>query len=258
MRPVQQRHPRSEQTSPGPLKPGLADTARTTRRGRARALSLAVAASVLLTGCGPLRPGATTATATAAAPPSVDPSTSDFTCPGLPDTSVKAVFSNISLRPTTIRETDGSVRYLECRGRTGKGEGEPAFYSQLARNTPVLDHSRDYRGPGSESFTVPGIEGATGDIRITPGSQGASSLITCGDAFILVRISPTPPSMRGDLKENVRNLALSMTPWACNGETIPGLGMPLSPAAPAKPSTEQAPETLQDQEPQNPEQQETP
>ena len=254
MRPTQQRHPRNEQTGPEPLTSGPAGTARTTRRGRARALSLTVAASVLLTGCGFLRPGAATATATAAAPPSVDPATTDFTCPGLPDTSVKAVFSSISLSPTTIRETDGSVRQLDCWGNEGNGDGTTLFFSEFGRETPNHNSHAANRGPGSESFTVPGIEGATGDIRMMSDGQGGSSLITCGDAFILVRMYSHRAPMRGDLKENVKNLALSMTPWACNGETIPGLGMPLSPAAPTDqaPTDSQPSETPQEQETQNP------
>lgn len=254
MRPTQQRHPRNEQTGPGPLTSGPTGTARTTTRGRARALSLTVAASVLLTGCGFLRPGAATATATAAAPPSVDPATTAFTCPGLPDTSVKAVFSSISLSPTTIRETDGSVRQLDCWGNEGNGDGTTLFFSEFGRETPNHNSHAANRGPGSESFTVPGIEGATGDIRMMSDGQGGSSLITCGDAFILVRMYSHRAPMRGDLKENVKNLALSMTPWACNGETIPGLGMPLSPAAPTNqaPTDSQPPETPQEQETQNP------
>ena len=35
-----------------------------------------------------------------------------------------------------------------------------------------------------------------------------------------------------NLKGNLINIATSMTPWVCNGEVIPGLGVPLSPARP--------------------------
>jgi hypothetical protein len=87
---------------------------------------------------------------------------------------------------------------------------------------------------------------AVGEIHID-GSVGLA-IITCGDAFVNVSVSLNPHNTPdGNLKGNLINIAISMTPWVCNGEVIPGLGVPLSPARPdtatIAPATASASET---------------
>ena len=160
---------------------------------------------------------------------SVDPSRGSFTCPGVSDTSVEAMFEDVKLNGSEIRDPSGSIEHLEC---WGESHGSTVFYSESGRVTPYSDHSHDYRGPGSEKYSVPEIEGASGDYRTMPEGVGASSLIICGDVFVLVRIYSNRAPLKGDLKENVKNISLSMTPWACKGEAIPGIGLTLSHSRP--------------------------
>ena len=170
-----------------------------------------------------------------AVPASVNPLSGQYTCPGVPDASVRLMFKDISLRDVSIPNEDGGFSSLECYGRVGSNEStrKTVFESLIGRKSLVKDHGNDYRGPGSEKFAVEGVDGASGDVRVMPENGGVSSLITCGDAIVLVRIYNDEAAMKGDIKENVKNLALSMTPWACNGEAIPGLGVSLSPSPPS-------------------------
>lgn len=230
MRPTQQRHPRSKQTSPGSLKPGLAGTAHATMHRRARALSLAVATSVLLTGCGPLRPGV--ATAMAAAPPSVDPSTSGFTCPGLTDTSVKAVFSSISLHPPSfVRPTARSGTWSARATPEKAKENQRSVLSSLGTNRSwIIAAVIEVQVRSVSRCLASRTPRATSAQHREAREPTASSPVERPSSWYAS--PPTPPSMRGDPKENVRNLIRSMTSWACDGETIPGRRVPLSPTVP--------------------------
>ncbi len=200
------------------------------RQRRAFLVALSAPIALSLFGCGYSRPD--TVAATAAAPASVDTSASHFTCPGVADESVKAVFPDVSLRDSSGQYSDGGYRRLDCSGKVSVNGSVSAtgFRSLISRKSSEKSHDNDYRGPGSERFAVQGVEGASGDIRVMEGGRGVSSLITCGDALVMVTLYDDVAPMNGDIKENAKNLALSMVPWTCNGEVVPGLGQPLSPS----------------------------
>lgn len=80
------------------------------RRQRRLVVSL-VLVGVLLGGCGlPWSEPAVPATAVAAA--SVDPEMESFSCPGVPDSSVRAVAGEVVFAPSWGREKDGAIRHL--------------------------------------------------------------------------------------------------------------------------------------------------
>ena len=60
---------------------------------------------VLFGGCG-LPWSEPAAPATAVAPASVDPEVESFSCPGVPDSSVRAVAGEVSFKPSNGREKD--------------------------------------------------------------------------------------------------------------------------------------------------------
>ena len=128
-----------------------------------------------------------------------------------------------------------------CYGDSGRSGESYLFKSEFGRQVPGSPAgSRTYLYGGNERFTVDGVADAVGEIHIDD-SIGLA-IITCGDAFVNVSFDPySIPD--GDLKGNLINIAISMTPWVCNGEVIPGLGVPLSPARPDTATTAPAAET---------------
>lgn len=190
-----------------------------------------VLVGVLLGGCGLPWPEPA-APATAVAPASVDPEAESFSCPGVPDSSVRAVAGEAAFTPSGGREKDGAIRYLKCYGDRGRSGESYLFKSEFGRQVPGSPAgSRSYLYGGNERFTVDGVPDAVGEIHID-GSVGLA-IIMCGDAFVNVSVSLNPHNTPdGNLKGNLINIATSMTPWVCNGEVIPGLGVPLSPARP--------------------------
>lgn len=199
-----------------------------------------VLVGVLLGGCGLPWPEPA-APATAVAPASVDPEAESFSCPGVPDSSVRAVAGEAAFTPSGGREKDGAIRYLKCYGDRGRSGESYLFKSEFGRQVPGSPAgSRSYLYGGNERFTVDGVPDAVGEIHID-GSVGLA-IIMCGDAFVNVSFDPyLIPD--GDLKGNLINIAISMTPWVCNGEVIPGLGVPLSPARSDTATTAPAAET---------------
>ena len=190
-----------------------------------------VLVGVLLGGCGlPWSEPAAPATAVAAA--SVDPEMESFSGPGVPDSSVRAVAGEVVFDPSGGREKDGAIRHLMCYGKGGESGDSILFESEFGRQVPGSPAgSRSYLYGGNERFAVDGVPEAVGEIHIDD-SIGLA-IITCGDAFVNVSVSLNPHNTPdGDLKGNLINIAISMTPWVCNGEVIPGLGVPLSPARP--------------------------
>lgn len=210
------------------------------RAHRPPAAAVVLVLVLLLGGCGlPWSEPAAPATAVAAA--SVDPEAESFSCPGVPDSSVRAVAGEVSFKPSNGREKDGAIRYLTCRGEGGESGDSYLFKSEFGRQVPGSPAgSRSYLYGGNERFTVDGVPDAVGEIHID-GSVGLA-IITCGDAFVNVSVSLNPHNTPdGNLKGNLINIATSMTPWVCNGEVIPGLGVPLSPARSDTATTAPAP-----------------
>ena len=211
---------------------------------RGRAAVVLVLVGVLLGGCG-LPWSEPAAPATAVAPASVDPEGESFTCPGVPDGSVQAVTGEATFIPMVYWEKDDALRYLTCHASR---EHRFLFSSEFGRQVPgnpAGGMSNLYGDESNEPFTVEGVPDASGEVHIDKDSGIA--IIICGDAFIDVSLDPYT-ARNGDLKGNVINLATSMTPWVCNGEVIPGLDIPLSPAKPRPETTTPTPQPTPDED----------
>ena len=102
-------------------------------------VAVVVGLVVVLAGCA-VRGADPALTPIAAAPASVDPATTAFTCPGVPDASVKAVLGEVSLPPTIWKnDEDGTVRNLDCEGLAPTGGGFSRLFSaRFGRNVPGL------------------------------------------------------------------------------------------------------------------------
>ena len=168
---------------------------------------------------------------TAVAPSSVAPSEAGAACPGVPTESVSLVAKNLSFRPSkSLQRNSDIVTNVECYGHNDKHL--MVFYSHYGKNLEgkdVHELSSAYRASQpNDTFPVVGVVGAKGEVFLGD-DGGGSSIITCGNSFILVSFYPWQ-ELGGDLDVNLRNLALSMVPWVCQGEPVPGLGVDLTPA----------------------------
>ena len=107
------------------------------------------------------------------------------------------------------------------------------FYSHYGKNLKgkdVHELSSAYRASQpSITFSVAGVVGAKGEVFL--GDEGRGALITYGNSFILASFYPWQ-ELGDNLDVNLRNLALSMVPWVCQGEPVPDLGADLTPAFP--------------------------
>lgn len=167
----------------------------------------------------------------AVAPSSVAPSEAAAVCPGVPTESVSLVAKNLSFRPSKARQRNSDiVTNVECYGHNDKHL--MVFYSHYGKNLKgkdVHELSSAYRASQpSDTFPVVGVVGAKGEVFLGD-DGGGSSIITCGSSFILVSFYPWQ-ELGENLDVNLRNLALSMVPWVCQGEPVPGLGAELTPA----------------------------
>ncbi len=167
----------------------------------------------------------------AVAPSSVAPSEVGAECPGVPTGSVSLVAKNLSFRPSkALQNNSDVVTNVECYGHNDKHF--MVFYSHYGTNLKgedVHEFSKAYRASQpSNTFPVAGVVGAKGEV-ILGDDGGGSSIITCGNSFILVSFYPWQ-ELGDNLDVNLRNLALSMVPWVCQGEPVPGLGADLTPA----------------------------
>lgn len=177
--------------------------------------------------------------------PSVVVEGTDFSCPGVPDKSVEAMFGNpTEYQPNTIVEK-GVLSKVACyidvdnvsEGYSGRG---------LKINSSHYREGIDpwwggYQGGYAGTFSVPGDSGF-GQLQLAD-EGGGTALYHCGDRYHYVLVSVMPRSgMKGDLKGNLVNLASSMVPWACQGQPVPGLGVPMD-AAPPNPTGAPTPPT---------------
>ena len=198
---------------------GIPIRVRRLRLCHCRSLAVVLAVAALIGGCKSPWSSEPAGPATAVAAASVDPEAESFTCPGVPDSSVQAVTGEVTFIPSGGREKDGTVRYLACNANRSNGGFQ--FTSEFGRQSPdnpAGSKSYMYGDGSNEPFTVEGVPDANGEVHIDKDSGLA--IIVCGDAYINVFLG------------NLINLATSMTPWACNGEPIPDLDVPLSPAKP--------------------------
>jgi len=187
-----------------------------------------VCAVLLVSSCSTLK---SNGLKSAVAPSSVAPSKVGAACPGVPTESVSLVAKNLSFRPSmSLQRNSDIVTNVECYGHNDKHL--MVFYSHYGKNLKgkdVHELSSAYQASQpSDTFPVAGVAGAKGEVFLGD-DGGGSSIITCGNSFILVSFYPWQ-ELGGDLDVNLRNLALSMVPWVCQGEPVPGLGSELTPA----------------------------
>lgn len=187
-----------------------------------------VCAILLVSSCSALRSGGSKS---AVVPSSVAPSEVGAACPGVPTESVGVVVKNLSFRPSkSLQRNSDIVTNVECYGHNDKHL--MVFYSHYGKNLEgkdVHELSSAYQvSQPSDTFPVAGVVGAKGEVFLGD-DGGGSSIITCGNSFILVSFYPWQ-ELGGNLDVNLRNLALSMVPWVCQGEPVPGLGADLTPA----------------------------
>lgn len=157
-----------------------------------------------------------------------------FTCPGIPDDSVRTMFTSDVIMddsPPQGYRVDHHVSYLSCPGVMSSGSQRLTFYSEFgykAKGFEPWASSYTYNDSSRrERFSVPGIGDSAGEIRFGQ-DGGGTAAVDCGATFVTVTARPIG-QIKGDLKRNLTNFAISLTPWACRGETIPGLDVPLSP-----------------------------
>ena len=202
------------------------------------ALSLAVTTVLCawLTACSGL-PGLSdpTPTPTAAVVAPTASLDGQFTCPGVPDDAVIAMFGPSASISPGYSTRAGYLSQLFCTvivprnpditSRTGRAL--TTRWGQLDEGiNPWADA---YDAPIEDTFTVEGI-GGTGTVYTSTEGGGAASF-TCEDDYHYVTVSVYPGTgMRGDLKANLINLTTSMTPWVCQGHTAPGLPAPIGQA----------------------------
>lgn len=157
-----------------------------------------------------------------------------FTCPGIPDESVRAMFSADIILDDSLPQgyrVDRHVSYLSCPGVMSSGSQRLAFFSEFGYKATGFEpwvSSFTYNDDSNrELFSVPGVGDSAGEIRFGQ-DGGATAAVDCGATFVTVTARPIG-QIKGNLKRNLANFAISLTPWACKGETIPGLDAPLSP-----------------------------
>ena len=170
--------------------------------------------------------------------PSVAVSGTDFTCPGVADEAVEAMFGGqIKYHPDTVIEK-GVLTKVTCyvdvdnvsEGYSGVG---------LRVNSTHYREGIDpwwggYQGGYEGVFSIPGDSGF-GELQLAS-EGGGTVLYNCGDRYHYIMVSVMPRSgMKGNLKANLINLTSSMVPWMCQGHPIPGLGAPMD-AAPPNPT----------------------
>ena len=146
---------------------------------------------------------------------------------------MSSVAKNLSFRPfEALRRNSDVVTNVECYGRNDKRLLVCySHYGENLKGEDVHELSKAYRASQpSSTFPVAGVVGAKGEVFLGD-DGGGSSIITCGNSFILVSFYPWQ-ELGDNLDVNLRNLALSMVPWVCQGEPVPGLGADLTPAFP--------------------------
>lgn len=160
------------------------------------------------------------------APASINADAENFTCAGVPDSSVDLMINGeVKFKETPYYQDNWSIRRLECDAREkDKSTGSYAVLVVFGRiqrpSWKPLDEVGAYRGSKEEPFRVEGVEGE-GIITLTDNGGGAASF-TCGDHYVVTSIA-VGHDIVGDVRTNLINLATSMTPWVCQDQPIPGL-----------------------------------
>ncbi|CAM2762525.1 hypothetical protein ACSL103130_01705 [Actinomyces slackii] len=130
--------------------------------------------------------------------------------------------SAITYSERTLYWKRDAVSSIECTVSRADSGGRIAVYVSYGRIPDYgdpIDTTNAYQAPNRENFSVPGVEGE-GTVD-TAKEGGGVAVFQCDGHYVLVSIYPRQ-EVQGDLKSNMVNLATSMTPWVCGGETIPG------------------------------------
>ena len=157
-----------------------------------------------------------------------------FTCPGVPDDAVTAMFGSSVTFSASYYNKGDYISHVLCTvlvppSQTSSRSGTALTTRWGQLNEGINPWADAYDAPIKDSFTIEGI-GGTGTVYTSTEGGGAASF-TCEDNYHYVTVSVYPGTgMRGDLKANLINLATSMTPWACQGHTAPGLPAPIGQA----------------------------
>ena len=197
-------------------------------RFRSKGSLLVVPICILLCACSASRnvDGLGSAETGHSVPKSISPGGTTFTCPGVPDSSVRSMFESPRFTRNYIGDNH-SVSRVYC-SVNGPGTGPAGLETTFGKWVVGLDpwgDSRYYEGETVEHFHN---DSGAGEIRYSEEQGGGAAMLTCsgGQYYVMVSVYPRS-SMKGDLKNNLINLAQSMTPWVCDGQNIPGLSVPL-------------------------------
>ena len=173
-------------------------------------------------------------TSSAAVSSSAAASSTGYSCPGVPNESVEALFGRSVEYVSNPIVEDGVLDKMTCNVKVNygsesySGSGLKVNYTHYRKGIdPWWD---GYRASYAGRFSVVGDDGF-GELKLA--DDGGTALYNCGDRYHYVMVSVLPRSgMRGDLRTNLIGLASSMIPWVCQEEQIPGLGIPMDTAPP--------------------------
>lgn len=173
-------------------------------------------------------------TSSAAVSSSAAASSTGYSCPGVPNESVEALFGRSVEYVSNPIVEDGVLDKMTCNVKVNygsesySGSGLKVNYTHYRKGIdPWWD---GYRASYAGRFSVVGDDGF-GELKLA--DDGGTALYNCGDRYHYVMVSVLPRSgMRGDLRTNLISLASSMIPWVCQKESIPGLGIPMDTAPP--------------------------
>lgn len=171
-----------------------------------------------------------TATAVVAATAPSDPH--DYTCPGIPDEALEAMFG----REATIsaRRTDTFFKGAECWVKVPE-QKSLIFYSTIGyiyKNHDPWDDPLVSMGNTHSTFSFPEVDGF-GEARIDtgPDARYGTTVFTCKDHYLALTVDEFSLT-RGDVRTNLINLTQSALPWLCQDQPIPGLGQTMEQARP--------------------------
>ena len=171
-----------------------------------------------------------TATAVVAATAPSDPH--DYTCPGIPDEALEAMFG----QKTTIStpRTGAFFKGSECWVKVPE-QKSLIFYSTIGyiyRDRDPWDDPWISLGNTHSTFSFPDVDGF-GEARIDtgPNAHYGTTVFTCEDHYLVLTVGEFSLT-RGDVRTNLINLTQSALPWLCQDQPIPGLDQTMEQARP--------------------------
>lgn len=193
----------------------------------------AVVCLVLAACSAPWRAGAPAtpaATAVVAATAPSDPH--DYTCPGIPDEALKAMFGQEATISTP--RTGAFFKGAECWVKVPERKSL-IFYSAIGyiyKDRDPWTSNMVALGNTHSTFSFPEVDGF-GEARIDTGPDAhyGTTVFTCKDHYLALTVDEFSLT-RGDVRTNLINLTQSALPWLCQDQPIPGLGQTMEQARP--------------------------